>query len=145
MYLHASSQDPTVVGMPSIGQDGPCLTLMAIILRFRLRSEVAAGSQDTGVYMEEKRLMLAAAQRCRPWVLIGGFTGGCEEFPPGAGAANMAVERVSPGQKVLNRYVYTGGVFAALAALTIGHYAWVSPVADQKPGFSVGRPSAITF
>ena len=32
--------------------------------------------------------------------------------------------KVSPGQKVLNRYVYTGGVFAAAAALTIAHYAW---------------------
>lgn len=39
----------------------------------------------------------------------------------------MAVEKVSPGQKVLNRYLYTGGVFAALAALTIAHYTWVSP------------------
>lgn len=38
----------------------------------------------------------------------------------------MAVEKVSPGQKVLNRYVYTGGVFAGLAALTVAHYAWVS-------------------
>ena len=56
----------------------------------------------------------------------------------------MAVERMSPGQKVLNRYVYTGGVFAAAAALTIAHYAWVSPAAAQKLGFSVGRPSAGT-
>ena len=133
------------MGMPSIRQDGPCLTLMAMMLRFRLRSEVAAGLEGTDGQTEEERWMLAAAQRCRPWVLIGGFTGGCEELPPGAGAANMAVERVSPGQKVLNRYVYTGGVFAALAALTIAHYAWVSPFAAQNPGSSVGRPSATTF
>ena len=39
----------------------------------------------------------------------------------------MAVEKVSPGQKVLNRYLYTGGVFAGLAALIIAHYTWVSP------------------
>ncbi len=39
----------------------------------------------------------------------------------------VAVEKVSPGQKVLNRYLYTGGVFAGLAALTIAHYTWVSP------------------
>ena len=45
----------------------------------------------------------------------------------------MAVEKVSPGQKVLNRYLYTGGVFAALAALTIAHYTWVSPDWPAKP------------
>ncbi|CAK0756109.1 hypothetical protein CVIRNUC_002426 [Coccomyxa viridis] len=43
----------------------------------------------------------------------------------------MAVERVSPGQKVLNRYVYTGGVFAAAAALTIAHYAWAAAKATE--------------
>ena len=45
----------------------------------------------------------------------------------------MAVEKVSPGQKVLNRYLYTGGVFAGLAALTIAHYTWVSPDWPTKP------------
>lgn len=45
----------------------------------------------------------------------------------------MAVEKVSPGQKLLNRYLYTGGVFAGLAALTIAHYAWVSPDWPAKP------------
>lgn len=45
----------------------------------------------------------------------------------------MAVEKVSPGQKVLNRYVYTGGVFAGLAALTIAHYTWVRSEWDTKP------------
>ena len=37
----------------------------------------------------------------------------------------MAREAITPAQKLLNRYVFSGAAFAALAAAVLARVAWV--------------------
>lgn len=40
-------------------------------------------------------------------------------------AAGMVGEALTPGQKLINRYIFNGAVFTGLSALVIGRFAWV--------------------
>jgi hypothetical protein len=37
----------------------------------------------------------------------------------------MAREAITPAQKLLNRYVFSGAAFTGLAALVLARFAWV--------------------